>query len=222
MKGKYSRPGKRSFGSKSACLMLALILVIGCAIGGTLAWLTAKTGPVENTFVAGQIGTLELEENADQLPNTEGHQFIVVPGVDITKDPKVTYTPTTEAGTVPVDAYVFVKLDGIDQDKWTPNNIGVGSYLIINDGKEVMSFAIANGWTPVPDAADVYYKTVSGTTGLTDDPIIAGNTITVSHEITEATVEDVAAAANNLTFTAYAIQQQGFANVKAAWTEVSK
>ena len=220
MSGKYTRSGKRSFGSKSVFLMLALVLVIGCTIGGTLAWLTAQTGDVENTFVAGQIGTLELEEEADQITTTEGHQFIVIPGVDITKDPKVTYTPTTEDGTVPVDAYVFVELTGIGQNKWAWNATAA-QYEIKSGNNVVLSFKIADGWTAVPNVSDVYYKTSTGTTGLTDDPIIKDNKITVSHLITEDDVEIVATAADKLTFTAYAIQQQGFDTVTAAWNEVS-
>ena len=220
MSGKYTRSGKRSFGSKSVFLMLALVLVIGCTIGGILAWLTAQTGDVENTFVAGQIGTLELEEEADQITTTEGHQFIVIPGVDITKDPKVTYTPTTEDGTVPVDAYVFVELTGIGQNKWAWNATAA-QYEIKSGNNVVLSFKIADGWTAVPNVSDVYYKTSTGTTGLTDDPIIKDNKITVSHLITEDDVEIVATAADKLTFTAYAIQQQGFDTVTAAWNEVS-
>jgi len=220
MSGKYTHSGKRSFGSKSVFLMLALVLVLGCTIGGTLAWLTAKTNDVENTFVAGQIGALKLEEEADQITTEVGNQFIVVPGVDITKDPKVTYTPTTADGTVPVDAYVFVKLTGIGQNKWTWNATA-SQYEIKSGNNVVMSFKIADGWTAVPNVSDVYYKTSTGNTGLTDDAIIKDNKITVSHLITEDDVTTVATAADKLTFTAYAIQQQGFESVTDAWNEVS-
>lgn len=227
MSGKYTRSGKRSFGSKSVFLMLALVLVIGCTIGGTLAWLTAKTSDVENTFVAGQIGTLELEEEADQITTTEGHQFIVIPGVDITKDPKVTYTPTTAEGTVPVDAYVFVELTGIGQNKWAWNATAA-QYEIKSDNNVVLSFQIADGWTVVPGVSDVYYKTSTGTTGLTADAIIQDNKITVSHLITEDDVTTVATAADKLTFTAYAIQQadggadnDGKFTAAEAWAKVS-
>jgi len=218
MSGKYTKAGKRSFGSRFVYLMLALVLVLGCTVGGTLAWLTTQSEKVDNTFVAGQIGELKLEEEADQIANEDGHQFIVIPGVDITKDPKVTYMPTTETGTVPVDAYVFVKLTGIESGKWTLEN---GKYVIRSKNNVVLSFQIADGWTAVPDVANVYYKTSSGATGLTNDPIIKENKITVSNLITEKDVETVAAAADKLTFTAYAIQQQGFENVTAAWNEVS-
>lgn len=57
MKGKYQKtPGK-----KSIALLLALMLLIGCVAGGTIAYLTTRTGIVTNTFVAGNIGDLKLE-----------------------------------------------------------------------------------------------------------------------------------------------------------------
>ena len=227
MSGKYTHSSKRTFGSKSVFLMLALVLVLGCTIGGTLAWLTAKTNDVENIFVAGQIGTLELEEDADQITTEAGNQFIVVPGVDITKDPKVTYTPTTADGTVPVDAYVFVKLTGIGSNRWTLNTTA-SQYEIKSGSNVVMSFQIADGWTAVPDVSDVYYKTSTGETRLTDDAIIKDNKITVSHLITEDDVITVATAADKLTFTAYAIQQadggaenDGKFTPAEAWEKVS-
>lgn len=228
MRGKYESSGKRTFGSRSVFLMLALVLVLGCTIGGTLAWLTAKTSAVENTFAAGQIGALELEEDADQITTEAGNQFIVIPGVDITKDPKVTYTPTTADGTVPVDAYVFVKLTGIGNNKWTWN-ADASQYEIKSGSNVVLSFKIADGWTAVPNAANVYYKTSTGTTGLTDEPIIKDNKITVSHLITEDDVQTVATAADKLTFTAYAIQQadggtdnDGKFTPAEAWAKVSE
>ena len=36
----------------TACLMIAVMVA---SIGGTLAWLTDQTGPVTNTFTAGNI-----------------------------------------------------------------------------------------------------------------------------------------------------------------------
>lgn len=220
MSGKYTRSGKRSFGSRSVFLMLALVLVIGCTIGGTLAWLTAKTSDVQNTFVAGQIGSLALEESDTDTDEGVQHNYVVIPGDDITKDPKVTYTPTTAEGTVPVDAYVFVKLSGIGQNKWTWNE-SAKQYEIKSGSNVVMSFAIADGWTAVPGVSDVYYKEVGSEETLNAVSIIDDDNITVSHLITEQDVETVAAAANGLTFTAYAIQQHGFNDAAAAWAEVS-
>ena len=36
---------RRSVSGRLFVLMLALVLVLGCAVGGTVAWLVAKTDP---------------------------------------------------------------------------------------------------------------------------------------------------------------------------------
>lgn len=73
---------RRSVSSRMFIAMLALVLVIGCAVGGTIAWLTAQTDPVVNTFTYGDIN-IDLKE-------TTGNDYKIIPGVDIEKDPKVT------------------------------------------------------------------------------------------------------------------------------------
>ena len=73
---------RRSVGSRTLVALLAVVLVIDCVAGGTVAWLIDKTGPVVNTFTFGDIN-IELDEN------TEG-PYKIVPGTDITKDPFVT------------------------------------------------------------------------------------------------------------------------------------
>ena len=81
---------------RTIALMLALVLVIGCAIGGTVAWLTAKTDAVVNAFSTSDIG-VQLKET------TTNYQMI--PGWDIKKDPKAWITEGSE------DAYLFVKVE---------------------------------------------------------------------------------------------------------------
>lgn len=227
MSGKYTSSGKRSFGSRSVFLILALVLVIGCTIGGTLAWLTAKTGDVKNIFVAGQIGSLALTEtDTDQIVVGDQHKYIVIPGVDITKDPKVTYTPVSnEEGTVPVDAYVFVK---VTASGWDYDSANKGYGVKVGDSYARLSFTIADGWEPLDSNSNsnypgVFYREVSASDGAVTGgwPVIKDNKITVSHEITEAEIENAAKTADGLTFQAYAIQKQGFATVTDAWEEVS-
>ena len=80
---------RRSVGMKTFVAMLALVLVIGCAVGGTVAWLTAQTGPVVNTFTYGNINIT--------LSETTGEDYKIIPGVDIEKDPTVTVKKDSEA-----------------------------------------------------------------------------------------------------------------------------
>lgn len=80
---------------KIAISIVAVALVLCCAIGGTLAWLTDKTGPVVNTFTVGDININLAETTSD---------YKMVPGNTIAKDPKVTVKANSE------DCYLFVKV----------------------------------------------------------------------------------------------------------------
>lgn len=75
--------------------MAAVILVLCCAVGGTLAWLTDKTDSVTNTFTVGDINITLAETTSD---------YKMVPGNTIAKDPKVTVKAGSEA------CWLFVKV----------------------------------------------------------------------------------------------------------------
>lgn len=71
--GSHAAPRKGGNGKKPLLLLLSLVLVVALAVGGTLAWLTAQTDPVENTFIAGTGGT-NIEE---QVTPTEKQSVII-------------------------------------------------------------------------------------------------------------------------------------------------
>lgn len=81
---------------KKVLSIVAVVLVLCCAIGGTLAWLTDKTASVKNTFTVGDIN-IELTETTTN--------YKMVPGNTISKDPKVTVKANSEA------CWLFVKVD---------------------------------------------------------------------------------------------------------------
>lgn len=83
------------------CLML--VVMVG-SIAGTVAWLTATTEPVTNTFTVGDINIT--------LAETTGDDYKFVPGVDISKDPKATVKANSE------ECYLFVK---VDTQNWPSN-----------------------------------------------------------------------------------------------------
>ncbi len=105
---------------KKVLSIVAVVLVLCCAIGGTLAWLTDKTDPVVNTFTVGDIN-IELTETTTN--------YKMVPGNTISKDPKVTVKANSEA------CWLFVKVEkstNFDQylsyemaDGWTKLEDGV-------------------------------------------------------------------------------------------------
>ena len=187
---------KKSVSMKVVVLLLAVVLLIGCVAGGTLAYLMAKSSTVNNTFVAGEIGTLTLSE-------TTGESYIVTPGVDITKDPTVTFNGNNVA------AYVFLKVEATD---WEVSGADTTYTYSIGTNQEVKW--VLDGWTKLGDG--VYYKEVAANAGEQSWSVIKDNKITVSSEITKANISDYT---KGLTFTAYAIQKDGFNSVADAWTQ---
>lgn len=97
MKMKHVANRRRSVSSRAFIALLALVLVIGCVAGGTVAWLVAKTEPVVNTFTYGNID-IALAENT-------GNDYKIIPGKDIPKDPTVTVKGGSE------DCWLFVKVE---------------------------------------------------------------------------------------------------------------
>lgn len=184
---------KKNSSRKVLAVLLCVVLLIGGAIGGTLAYLMTNTQPVTNTFVAGNIGNLTLAE-------TKGDSFIVTPGVNITKDPTVTFNGNN------VDAYVFVK---VEETGWTVSDNGL-TYSCV-DSK--VKWEIDAGWIYLGNG--VYYREVAADTtpALTDAekyPIIKANTITVDSTITQENLDDAvkdSTFGSQLKFTAYAIQK---------------
>ena len=82
---------------KGLALVLALTLLVVCVVAGTLAWLTAKSDVVTNTFTTSDI-KVELKE-------TTGTEYKMIPGYTISKDPKATVLAGSE------ECFLFVKLD---------------------------------------------------------------------------------------------------------------
>lgn len=101
--GKYAAPVRRRRRRntlKPMLIAMAVVLLLGCVTGGTLAWLTSTTDPVTNTFTTSDI-TIGLAE-------TKGNSFKMIPGYTIEKDPKV----TVEAGSE--ECWLFVKVEKSD------------------------------------------------------------------------------------------------------------
>lgn len=195
---------RRGVSTRAFVALLALVLVIGCAAGGTIAWLTAQTGPVVNTFTYGDINiTLTETKPVNQ-------QAKIIPGVDIEKDPKVTVKANSEA------CWLFVKVEE------------EGTFVT---GK--VTYSIATGWTQgdgtkIP--ANVYYRDVSAEDAkngvsyyvLAGDTTYPNGVITVSEELTKAEVNSITAENQpKLTFTAYAVQKDGSDTAAAAWAKVT-
>lgn len=184
---------RRSVSSRMFIAMLALVLVIGCAVGGTVAWLVAKTDPVVNTFTYGDINITLTETKP------ENKQAKIIPGVDIEKNPKVTVKAGSEA------CWLFVE---VKEENWPDFKDG--------DARKV-SYAIADGWTALTGVDGVYYREVSASNVDASFGILAGDKVTVSSTLTKTEVNTVISIQPELTFTAYAVQKAGINTVAEAW-----
>lgn len=195
--GRHTIRRRRSVSGRAFVTLLALVLVFGCAVGGTFAWLTAKTDPVVNTFTYGDINI--------GLAETTGNDYKIVPGVNISKDPKVTVKKDSEA------CWLFVK---VEEENWP-------TFKETENGPAKIDYKIASGWTELAGQSGVYYREVGAVTADTSFEVIKGNVITVSENLTKDEVNTVVALNPKLTFTAYAVQKDGVNSAADAWAKVS-
>lgn len=209
------RARQRKLRNRRIALTVCLMLVVMVAsIGGTVAWLTAKTAPVVNTFTYGDINIDLYEHNYDASTNSLGttkvknvEDYKIIPGVNLPKDPTVEVKANSEA------CWLFVKVEAENWPTFT--------------GDAKISYAVKTGeggWTQgdgtnIP--ANVYYRAVGATTADTHFEVLDGNKVTVRNTLTKEDIKGITAKPT-LTFTAYAIQQEGFDTAAAAWAKASK
>lgn len=207
--GKYLRketPVRRRSGYKLTVILLVLTLLLGGAIGGTLAYLTTQATAVKNTFTVGNVGTLTL---SNDVPDG-GH--IIIPGYTITMNPTVSYTGNN------IPAYVFVKVDVTGDDGATGWDLdtATNTYTTTDD---FMSWSVdAANWTWVTGNVFVYKDKLAANVGLSNVAVVTNNTITVSPDVTESNIGELKTLADTVQFTAWAIQADGFADAASAWT----
>lgn len=187
--GKHCR---RGLGGKAVTAMLALTLVLAAywAVGGTAAWLAAKSEPIASTFTFGDINITLTETDHQEGPTK------IIPGADIPKDLKVTVQADS------VDCWLFVKV------------VETGTFVA-----DKVTYSIADDWTrgngsQIPD--NVYYREASGVTADREFSVLKGDKITVSKELTKEEIQNITTQPT-LTFTAYAVQKEGIDTAAEAW-----
>lgn len=150
-----------------------------------------------NTFTYGDIN-IGLKED------TKG-PYTITPGKNITKDPKVTVTAGSEA------CWLFVK---VKEDNWPA--------FTNTDGTKKVSYSIADGWTALTSHTGVYYRAVDATTADTSFDVLKDNTVTVRDTLTKDEVNKLknSSKPTQLTFTAYAVQKDGFDTAADAWAKI--
>ena len=195
---------------KKVISIVAVVLVLCCAIGGTLAWLTDKTGEVKNTFTPADIGvtlteTLNTDTNGDGTK--DAWKADMIPGFSYAKNPVVTVTKGS------VDCYLFVKFD-------VSASTGLVYTSLLNT---------ENGWTQgtgeggngVP--TDVWYRVVPANNADQAWHLLKDDVVSINENLTK---DNMPKTASTLTYTAYASQLYKSAGVEftaaEAWSNVPK
>lgn len=166
--GKYAAPVRRRRRRntlKPMLIAMAVVLLLGCVTGGTLAWLTSTTGEVVNTFTVGDIN-IELKEtwnyDSDGKEGPDSWRGKMIPGYTIAKDPKVTVKANSEK------CYLFVKLTKSD------------------NFDSFMTFEMATDWTEVPGQNGVYYRIVERSGSDQNFYVLENNQVSVRGTVTKS------------------------------------
>lgn len=158
---------KIKFSKKAAALAVASVILVGGAGAGTLAWLTADSDIVTNTFKDSDI-EVTLEE-------TTGNDYKMVPGWVIDKDPVVTVEANSE------DCYVFLKVTKTVKAEDGSTNTAENAPTF----DDYIYYAIDTGWKQLKDdsvtqneISGVYYRTAIDVSTKKEYSVLAGGSKT--------------------------------------------
>lgn len=173
----------------SVFVMLALTMVVGCAVDGTVAWLVSQSETSFSTFTLGDINIGLTDISGNQSPK-------IIPGVEIRRSLSVTVDPNSEA------CWLFVKVEGTNWPAKVSYSVAGGT----------------GGWTALSGYPGVYYREVSAENARTGVEYDVNCNVTVSEELTKTEVNSIASGPQpKLSFTAYAVQSYGFKDAVEAW-----
>lgn len=181
----------RTVSIKIAALIAAIVLVIGCTAGGTVAWLVSKPDPITNVFTVGDINATLTETKTE---------FKIVPGVVIAKDPIATVKANSE------DCYLFVKLTEANWPDFTEKD----------SSTRKVKYEIAKDWTKLESVDGVYYRVVTKSDADQPFHVLMGDKVTVSSTLTKEEANAITGTPK-LTVAVYAVQQEGMGSPDKAW-----
>lgn len=173
---------------------LLVVLVAALSIGGTIAWLTATSGSVTNTFTTSDINIT--------LAETTGTSYKMIPGYTITKDPKVTVKANSEK------CYLFVKVE-------ESNNFGTFmTYTMATGWNRLEAGSNVYYRTVESDTSDQVFDVIM------DDEVTVNDTVTKAemNDLTDATRPTLTFTAYA---TQYMKNNTEFFTVADAWNNVS-
>lgn len=178
---------------KTLVMLMAMIIAFSGAIGGTLAWLTAETQTIHNTFTVGDIKIKLEETDADQDGDKDNNRYEMLPGESISKDPTVTVLAGSKA------CWLFVKLD---------KSANFDKYL---------SYEIAAGWNELSGVPGVYYREVDASNADQAYQVLKDNIVKVHADADFSDLISGKETEPKLSITAYAVQRDSVSSAADAW-----
>ena len=190
-----------------SAILFCLVLISTSMTSGLYARYTARGTGSDSARVI-KFNNIEVIETGDFTSDGEGNNiFAVVPGINLNK------TVTISFGGSEAATYVFVVAE---TPGWTRDDNGT-----FKDASGLMSWKVnTNAWTYLPtnDGKYVYYKELAPNTSYTNN-FILNNTITVSKANDYLSIfKDYPE--TKIIVTAYAVQANGFDDVKEAWASL--
>ena len=200
---------------KILALALVAVMLVCTTVAATVAYLTANTGYVNNTFTVGSVAIeldealvdiygekyLKVENNAEvettkgSEDRVKGNDYKLIPGHTYIKDPTV----YVNGGSEP--CYVFVK-------------VAVSS----NVNGVLDNFAINSDWIELASVENVYYyKDVVDARSIATSVKVALTPVFTQFKVLDSANVSVVTSTDAISVDAYAVQADGFTTAAAAW-----
>lgn len=116
---------------KSLVLLIALALLLTCAVSGTVAYLSVESGPVTNTFTPVQVDT-KIVETLQKVNGVQTKSGIQVLNKDLATNIPVYVRVAVYGNWVDANGRIIAPWSGLseyNEDKWTK----VGNYYYYKD-----------------------------------------------------------------------------------------
>ena len=207
------------------------VLILAVSVVGTIAYLTASTEAVQNTFVVGALFDPDDDDPEDPNdPNPDDGPFVLYEHEAIDEDDKGVTDGVYELGEDEVTENEYTVLPGVaipkDPFVRTEDVLELDAYVfveVVDETSDALTVAVDDAtWTQLsgvtgPNGGDVYYLTAN------DGKIAAGSKLAATYilENNEVTVagDETITDPGSVDFYGYLIQAAGFTDVSDAWTK---
>ena len=206
---------------KTIAIIMVAVLLMAASVMGTLAYLTAKTDAVKNTFTVGKV-EIELDEaKVDAYGNREEgaervkeNNYKLIPGHTYTKDPTVTVKSGSEPSYIKMTV-TFSNANELDAI-FALNGAELTSIFNDYNADNWIAKGNTNDTTANTRTYEFWYKEAVGALNGEVKLEALFDSITVPVEITQELLANIMGMTINVQ--AYAIQADGFKSATNAWT----